>query len=254
MGEEISVKNRGKQSYSCSVIIPCYNEAENIQEAVERVPQITEFTEIIVVDDGSIDDTAEIVTNLMADRDNLKLISYSPNRGKGPAVRAGFDAASGDVLMILDADMTVPPEHLQKFYNPIAEGRADFVNGTRFVASMEDKAMRKLNWFGNKMFALLFSWLLGQKLTDTLCGTKALLRSTYQNIDMNHCRWGDFDLLIGAAKLDLKVVEVPIAYKRRLAGESHMKPFKHGLLFFRTFVHGVRQVKLNRNRVNGKRG
>ncbi|NIR48835.1 glycosyltransferase family 2 protein, partial [candidate division KSB1 bacterium] len=245
---------REKQSYSCSVIIPCYNEAENIQEAVERIPQIAEFTEIIVVDDGSIDGTAEIVTDLMVDHDNLRLISYSPNRGKGPAVKAGFDAASGDVLMILDADMTVPPEELQKFFTPISEGKADFVNGTRFISSMETQAMRRLNWYGNKVFAFLFSWLLGQKVTDTLCGTKSLLRSNYQNIEMNHCRWGDFDLLIGAAKLDLKIMEVPIVYRRRLAGESHMKPFKHGFLFFKTFLHGVKQVKLGRNQANGRRG
>ena len=254
MGKEASTKNSNKQGYSCSVIIPCYNEAENIQNAVERVPQIAEFTEIVVVDDGSIDGTAEVVNKLMENHENLKLISYSPNRGKGPAVKAGFDAASGDVLMILDADMTVPPEELGRFFAPIAEGRADFVNGTRFVSSMESQAMSKLNWYGNKAFALLFSWLLGQKVTDTLCGTKALLKNNYRNIEMKHCRWGDFDLLIGAAKLDLKVLEVPIAYKRRLAGESHMRPLKHGLLFFRTFLRGVKQVKFNRIEANGRRG
>ena len=186
MGKGATTKNGDKLSYSCSVIIPCYNEAENIRAAVERIPQIAEFTEIVVVDDGSTDGTAEVVNKLMEDHKNLKLISYLPNRGKGPAVKAGFDAASGDVLMILDADMTVPPEELGRFFAPIAEGRADFVNGTRFVSSMETQAMKRLNWYGNKAFALLFSWSLGQKVTDTLCGTKALSKKNYQNIEMKH--------------------------------------------------------------------
>jgi glycosyltransferase involved in cell wall biosynthesis len=234
-----------RQNYSCSVIIPCYNEADNIREAVQRVPQMGKFTEIIVVDDGSIDGTGGIVEELMSEHENLKLISHSPNRGKGATVKAGFDAAAGDVLMILDADMTVPPEELPKFFNSIAEGKADFVNGTRFLHPMENHAMGKVNWFGNKFFTFLFSRLLSQRLTDTLCGTKALLRADYQHIEMDYCRWGDFDLLLGAAKLELKVVEVPISYKRRIAGTSSMKPFKDGFLLLKTFVRGVKKIKLD---------
>ena len=174
-----------------SVVIPTFNRLDTLPEVLEglaRQAGAPSF-EVVVVVDGSTDGTAEVVTKLMEIHENLKLITYSPNRGKGPAVKAGFDAASGDVLMILDADMTVPPEELGRFFAPIAEGRADFVNGTRFVSSMESQAMRKFNWYGNKAFALLFSWLLGQKVTDTLCGTKALLKKkiklpkTYQKFN-----------------------------------------------------------------------
>ncbi|HIE44010.1 MAG TPA: glycosyltransferase family 2 protein, partial [Candidatus Omnitrophica bacterium] len=179
------------ETLSCSVVIPCHNEAENIEECVKRVPQMGKWTEIVVVDDGSTDGTSSIVEKLMAENENLRLISYSENKGKGFAVKNGFDEARGDVVMILDADMAVEPEVLPHFFEPIARGEADAVNGTRMLLPMERGAMSRFHYFGNVIFSLIFSHLLGQRITDTLCGTKALRRKDYKKIRMGRCPWGD---------------------------------------------------------------
>jgi glycosyltransferase involved in cell wall biosynthesis len=144
-------------------------------------------------------------------------------------VRTGFEAAKGDVLMILDADMAVMPEDISKFFNAIADGTAEFVNGTRMVYPMEKEAMKFANYIGNKMFGIMMSIIMGQRNTDTLCGTKALLKRHYRHIEMKDCKWGDFDLLHGAAKLKLKMAEMPVHYKKRTSGKSKMKAFRHGL-------------------------
>lgn len=238
--------NRKRKELSCSVVVPCYNEEESIGECVSRVPKMGKFTEIIVVNDGSNDGTKEKVEEIMKIRNDVKLISYKPNRGKGFAVKSGFDAATGDVLMVLDADMTVMPEDLPKFFNPIQNGKADFVNGTRMVYPMEGQAMRNLNYTGNKIFALTLSWLIEQRLTDVLCGTKALLKRDYLKISMGKCPWGDFDLLVGVAKMKKKIVEMPIYYQARKTGQSKMKAIKHGFLLARMCWWGLLELKLHR--------
>jgi glycosyltransferase involved in cell wall biosynthesis len=172
--------------------------------------------------------------------------------GKGDAVRKGFAAATGDVLFILDADLTVPPEDLPKFLEPIATGKADFVNGTRLVYPLEDEAMGPINLFGNKFFGLVFTWLLDQRIKDTLCGTKVLRKRDYEVLAANRSYFGDFDpfgdfdLLFGAARLGLRIVEVPVRYRRRVAGFSKVQVFKHGLLLLRMSVIGFRRLKLAR--------
>ncbi len=232
---------------SCSVIVPCFNESENVAECLRRIPQMGKFTEVILVDDGSKDDTAEIVKNLIHGNQRVKLLSYQPNRGKAYAIKAGFDMATGDVLMILDADMTVMPEDLEKFFWTISIPGVDFVNGTRMVYPMENEAMRGLNLLGNKIFSLIFSWLLGQRITDTLCGTKVILKETYRKINMtSYDQWGDFDLLLSVAKLQLNIIEMPVRYKRRVKGESKMRPFKHGLLLLLRVLRGFKEMKLDK--------
>jgi len=232
------------KDFSCSVIIPCHNEEENIAECIERIPKMGNFTEIIVVDDGSTDKTKDVVQKMLANPNNLKLISYSPNKGKGFAVRKGFDEAKGDVLMILDADMSVPPEELPLFFSPIAKGEAEAVNGTRLIYPMEKGAMSHFRHFGNKIFALIFAWWMKRRITDTLCGTKAILKKHYERIQMGRCPWGDFDILIGIAKLNLKMKEIPIHYKRRRKGKSKMRIFKDGGVFLRMCWYGVKELKL----------
>ena len=172
--------------------------------------------------------------------------------GKGDAVRKGFAAASGDVLFILDADLTVPPEDLPKFLEPIAAGRAEFVNGTRLVYPLEDEAMGPINLVGNRFFSIVFTWLLGQPIKDTLCGTKVLRASDYRMLAANRSYFGDFDpfgdfdLLFGAARLGLKILEVPVRYRRRTSGYSKVLVFKHGILLLRMSVIGFRRLKLAR--------
>lgn len=237
---------------SCSVIIPCRNEFGNIEAAVERVPQMGEHTEIIFVDGASTDGTRERIRE-MIDRykgeKDIKLIAEDAPKGKGHAVRTGFEAATGDVLMILDADLTVAPEDLPKFYRALLEGKGELINGSRMVYPMERQAMRFLNLLGNKAFGLLFSWTLENRISDTLCGTKVLRRSHYQRISANRAffgdfdPFGDFDLLFGAAKLNMKITELPVRYRERTYGTTKISRFRHGLLLLQMSWVAIRKLK-----------
>ncbi len=238
---------------SCTVVIPCRNESGNVAAAVQRTPKMGSRTEIIFVEGGSTDDTRQEIERVIAanpDR-NIKVISQ-PGEGKGDAVRAGFNAAAGDVLMILDGDLTVEPEELPKFYNAISNGVADFVHGSRLVYPMQDEAMRFLNLLGNRFFSIAFSFLLGQTIKDTLCGTKVLLRSDYQKIAANRSYFGDFDpfgdfdLIFGAAKLNLKMMEIPVHYRARTYGKTNISRFRHGLLLLRMAWYAMWKVKFVR--------
>jgi SAM-dependent methyltransferase len=235
---------------SASVIVPARNERGNIEDAVRRLPQFCERVEIVFVEGHSKDGTLEEcrrVQTAYPDRDIKVLVQ--DGKGKGDAVRKGFDAATGEVLMILDADLTVPPEQMPKFFRQIAEGRGEFVNGTRLVYPMEAEAMRALNWLANQGFSVIFSWLLNQRFTDTLCGTKVLRKSHYERIAANRLYFGDFDpfgdydLIFGAVKLNLKVVEVPIRYLARTYGETQISRFRHGWLLLRMVAFAWRKLK-----------
>lgn len=255
-----------------SVIIPCRNEMGNIESAVERVPMMGAGTELIFVDGESSDGTVEKIEEMIRkhkDMKDIRLIHQTapvsavnlgdvsltpPNKmlklGKGDAVRKGFDAATGDILMILDSDLTVPPEDLPKFYDAIASGKGEFINGTRLVYQMEKQAMRTLNLIGNKFFSKVFTWLLDQSIKDTLCGTKVLFKRDYENIKANRSffgdfdPFGDFDLLFGAAKQNLKIIEVPIRYRMRTYGDIKIERFKHGLILLKMSLIGLRKLKL----------
>jgi glycosyltransferase involved in cell wall biosynthesis len=170
-------------------------------------------------------------------------------KGKGDAVRKGFAIATGDILMILDADLTVPPEDLTKFYGAIASGKGEFINGSRLVYPLEDEAMRGLNILGNKFFSLMFTWLLGQRLKDTLCGTKVLFKKDYERIHTNRAYFGDFDpfgdfdLIFGASKINLRIVEVPVHYKAREYGVTNISRFSHGWLLFKMMLFAMNRIK-----------
>lgn len=233
-----------RDQLSVSVIVPCHNESGNVLECAKRVLDMGSATEIIFVDDGSKDDTRERVLEAMAADKRVRLIAYDINHGKANAVRAGFDAARNDVVMILDADMTVPPEDLPKFLEPLQAGTADFVNGTRLVYPMEGTAMPMANFLGNKAFCFLVSWVMRQRVSDTLCGTKALLRRDYDAMPLSgRDRWGDFDLLFGAARMKLRVREIPVHYRERVAGDSKMNVRSDGPLFLRACMSGWRMLR-----------
>jgi SAM-dependent methyltransferase len=229
---------------SVSVIVPCHNEEANVAACARRIPNMGAGTEVIFVDDGSTDGTRSAVLAAMEEDPRIRLVAYDGNHGKANAVRAGFDAARNDVLMILDADMTVAPEDLPKFLEPLENGTAEFVNGTRLVYPREGRAMPMANFLGNKAFCFLVSWVLRQRVSDTLCGTKALLRRDYQAMPLSgRDRWGDFDLLFGAGREKLRVLEVPIHYRERVAGESKMNVVGDGLLFLRACLAGWRMLR-----------
>lgn len=239
------------REYKVSVIIPCKNEKGNVEDAVLRIPEMGSGTEIIFCDDKSTDGTAEEVKRCMEkypERD-IRLVA-GPGICKAKNVWTGFDAATGDILMILDADLTVIPEELPYFYGAIASGAGEFINGSRMVYPMQKEAMRPLNIIGNKFFSAAFSYLLGQNLTDTLCGTKVLWRKDWPRVKRLlgswgiTDRWGDYELIFGAAKLHLRIVEVPVHYLERTYGETKMtKRFQNGLIMLRMCFAALKKFK-----------
>ena len=233
-----------------SVVVPARNESGNIKAILERTPEMGGGTELIFVEGGSSDDTwAAIQRETVARPDRKTQIMQQTGKGKGDAVRMGYGAATGDVLMILDADMTVAPEDLPRFYEALVNGKAEFVNGVRLVYPMEDQAMRFLNLLGNKFFSMAFSWMLDQPIKDTLCGTKVLWKEDYELIAANRSYFGDFDpfgdfdLLFGAARLNFKILDLPIRYRNRTYGDTNISRFRHGVLLLRMVAFAARRLK-----------
>ncbi len=233
-----------------SVVVAARNEAGNIRSILERTPEIGAGTELIFVEGHSTDDTYDTIAREIQNFPERDVHLYRQSgKGKGDAVRCGFSKATGSVLMILDADMTVPPEDLPRFYEAIRLGRGEFINGVRLVYPMEDDAMRFLNMLGNKFFSLAFTWLIGQPIKDTLCGTKVLSRRDYEAIADNRSYFGefdpfgDFDLLFGAARLNLKIIDLPVRYASRTYGETNISRWRHGALLLRMVVFAARRLK-----------
>jgi glycosyltransferase involved in cell wall biosynthesis len=234
-----------------TVVVPARNEAGNIPNIVARTPVMGAGTELVFVEGGSTDDTRAAIEQAIADyRGPLKLAYYTQTgKGKGDAVRVGFGRADGDLLMILDADLTVPPEDLPKFYDVMVSGLTDYVHGTRLVYPMESQAMRFLNKLGNIGFSKLFSFLLNQPIKDTLCGTKVLWKTDYERIVANRSffgdfdPFGDFDLIFGAAKLNLKLLEIPVRYRDRTYGTTNISRFRHGWLLLQMSVVAAKKLK-----------
>jgi glycosyltransferase involved in cell wall biosynthesis len=239
------------QEPSVSIVVPCRNEAGNIEDAVERIPQLTEDQEILFGDDKSTDGTAEMVLKMASKypEKNIRLID-SPGIDKANNVWTCFDAAQKDVLMILDADLTVMPEELPYFYESIAKGYGEFINGSRLVYPMHDGAMRFFNVIGNKFFSLFFSYILDTKIKDTLCGTKVLYKSDFEHIKALrgtwgvNDRWGDYELIFGAAKTQLKLVDMPVHYMDRTYGETKMTGrLKNGLIMLKMSFAALFKIK-----------
>ena len=240
------------EELTVSVIIPCKNEKGNVEDAVRRIPHLAARTELIFCDDKSTDGTAEEVLRLQSlyPQKNIRL-EHGPGVCKSRNVWTGFDAAIGDILIILDADLTTIPEELPYFVDVIVSGQAEFVNGSRLVYPVPKGAMNEANMLGNKFFSVAFTYLLGQRVKDTLCGTKVLWRSDWQRIKPTlgswgtEDRWGDYELLFGAAKLNLKILDLPVHYQERIHGSTKMtKVFRNGLVMLRMCWHGFLKLKL----------
>jgi SAM-dependent methyltransferase len=239
-----------RQDLSVSVIIPARNEAGNIRAAIERTPDMGSAMEILFVEGHSQDETWQTIQAVMEEFPDKTIRAFQQTgKGKGDAMRLGYKEAKGDVLMILDADLTVPPEDLPKFYDAVASGKAEFANGVRLVYPMEDEAMRFLNMCGNKFFSLLFSWLLNQTIKDTLCGTKVFSREHYQLIEANRAYFGDFDpfgdfdLIFGASRLNLRIMDIPIRYQNRSYGSPQIDRWRDGALLIRMSWFAARKLK-----------
>jgi SAM-dependent methyltransferase len=235
---------------SVSIIIPARNESGNIEAAILRTPRLAEAQEIIFIEGGSKDDTWAAIEAVRAKYPNLKIkAARQTKRGKANAVWEGFDLAEGNILMILDADLTMPPEELPKFYRALVGGQAELANGVRLVYPMDNKAMPFLNLCANHFFAKLFTWVLNQPVKDTLCGTKVLTRAHYRRIAENRKifgdfdPFGDFDLLFGAARMQLKITDIPIRYRERSYGETNISRWRHGAILLRMALIGARRLK-----------
>jgi GT2 family glycosyltransferase len=236
---------------SVSIVVPARNESGNIEAIINRIPVMGPDDEIVFVEGNSTDDTWQVIQAAQRRYGDSRriLIAQQEGKGKGDAVRKGFGLATKEILMILDADMTVPPEDLPKFYNAIKDGKGEFINGTRLVYPMEKEAMRFFNLLGNKFFAMAFSYVLGQRYKDTLCGTKVISRANYQKLAANRSYFGefdpfgDFDLIFGAARMGLKIVEVPISYRQRVYGETNISRWRHGTILLAMLVFAARKIK-----------
>jgi len=244
-------EKRAVSSPSLSIIVPARNEAGTIEKIVQELPELGLFTEIIFIEGNSTDNTYDEIVRIAEKYKNKKRIKYAKQmgKGKGDAVRKGFEMAEGDILAIYDADMTVPAEEMSKFYQAIVENKGDFINGSRLVYPLEKESMRTLNIFANKFFGFAFSTILGQRLKDTLCGTKVLWKKDYEDIKKNRKffgdfdPFGDFDLLFGAAKLNLKIIDLPIHYKERTYGTTNISRFRHGWLLLKMTLFAARKIK-----------
>ena len=239
-----------KSEFSTSIVIPARNESGNLENALKRLPKFGSNQEIIFIEGNSSDDTWEQMKQLPAKYPEMDIkVDQQPGKGKGDAVRKGFSMAKGDILMILDADLTVPPEDLPAFYFALIKNKGEFINGSRLVYPMEKNAMRLLNLIGNKFFSIMFSWLLEQPIKDTLCGTKVIFRSDYEKLLKNRSffgefdPFGDFDLIFGAYKLNLKIVDLPIRYRERVYGNTNISRFSHGFILLRMVGYAARKIK-----------
>lgn len=236
---------------SVSIIIPVKNERGTIKKIIDELPVLSQKTEIIFVEGYSNDSTWEEIEETVENYKGEKILKYikQEKEGKVDAVRKGFDTASGDILIIYDGDMSVPPEEIRQFYDLLIGKEKILLNGSRFIYPMGNKAMSNLNYLANKMFSLIFTWLFKQKITDTLCGTKALTKKDYYEIKKERYYFGDFDpfgdfdLLFGATKLNFKIIDVPVNYKERIYGKSNINRWKNGWSLLKMTVVAVKKMK-----------
>jgi SAM-dependent methyltransferase len=236
---------------TCSIIIPARNEAGNIEDCITRMPKLGRHTEIIFIEGHSEDDTwSEIqrVQEKYQGQWDIKIAQQS-GKGKGDAVRQAFNMATGDVLIILDSDLTVKPEDLVYFFEAIASGYCEFANGCRLIYPINSVTMPWLNRMANGFFAWLLSYLLNTKIKDSLCGTKAISKENYQRLAKNRSYFGDFDpfgdfdLLFGSAKLGLKISDIPVRYMPRTYGSSNIQHFKEGLVLLKMCAYAAKKIK-----------
>lgn len=236
---------------SVSVIVPARNESGNIETAILRTPKMGPDDELIFIEGNSTDNTWEMICELEEKYRTTRTIRVARQvgKGKGDAVRKGFALAEKEILMILDADLTVPPEELTRFYEALVSDKGEFINGSRLVYPMEKQAMQFFNVLGNKFFAVMFSFVLGQRFKDTLCGTKVLTRETYLRLAAHRKYFGefdpfgDFDLIFGAARMGLRIVEVPVHYRERTYGETNIRRWRHGVILLRMLRFAAARIK-----------
>lgn len=242
-----------KTKPSISIVIPARNEAGNIENGLKQLPDMDGVkVEIIFVEGNSSDNTWDEIQRVikLKEYQHLSPVAFKqPGKGKKDAVMVGFNNAKCDLVTILDADLTMPPEALPRFYEAYQSGMGDMVNGNRQMYPMEDEAMRFLNRLGNLFFAKALSRVLDISIGDSLCGTKLISREDH----FRYLRWledfgdfdpfGDFQLLFPSAELCLGTVDVPIVYKARTYGSTNINRFRDGWILLKMTFQGFIKIK-----------
>jgi glycosyltransferase involved in cell wall biosynthesis len=250
-----SPRLRKDKEYSVSIIIPARNEEGNIARIIPSIPRFGKWQEIIFVEGGSRDKTwGKIMKEVKRTQPSSRLRRVKAFKqklkGKSDAVWMGFEKAKGDVLIIYDADRTVNASDLLKFFYALVSRPNTFINGSRMIYPMEQESMKFLNRIGNKTFSYIFTWILGQRFKDTLCGTKALFRKDYLYMRKHNKKYfemdpfGDFALIFGAIKNNLKVTEIPVRYKEREYGSTNINRFRHGFVLLKMAIVAFVEFKL----------
>lgn len=245
------------KQYSVSVIVPARNEQGTIKSLIKRVPKMGRSTELIFVEGHSTDKTYTEIQKIVRARGRFPMRLYRQRGvGKADAVRLGFKMAKGEILMILDADLSVMPEDLSKFYEALRLRKGDLVMGNRLMYPLQEQSMQFLNILANKFFSLVFSWILDQQVKDTLCGTKILFKSDYERIVQNRKYFGnfdpfgDFDLILGSSRLNFKILEIPVQYHARTYGQTNISRFRHGLLLLKMTFFAAFKIKFTNRYVS----
>lgn len=218
-------------NYTLSIIIPCYNERDSIEDIIKKVKEApVKNKEIIVVDDKSTDGSSEILDTIISPMVS-KVIHHKENMGKGAALHTGFAAATGDVVIVQDADMEYDPDDYPKVIIPIVEGKCKVCYGSRFMDySVRRQGEYSANHFANKFLTGLSNLFTHQKLTDMETCYKAFRRDVIQAIDLNENRFGfEPEVTAKVSALGIKIHEVPISYHPRSNEEGKKIGFRDGL-------------------------
>lgn len=231
-----------KENGKLSIIIPCYNEKESIREIVDRVVAASvNETEIIIVDDFSTDGTREILRNEIFKVVD-KIIYHEKNEGKGAALRTGFKVATGDVVIIQDADLEYDPKEYLIVVEPIFKGEADVVFGSRFAKGSNYPNAYWQNILANRFLTSLSNLFTGLKITDMETCYKAFRRDIIQTIEIEEDRFGfEPEITAKVSKMNIRVAEVPISYYPRSINEGKKIGYKDGLrAIYCIFKYGIK--------------
>ncbi|MBI2546198.1 glycosyltransferase family 2 protein [Candidatus Woesearchaeota archaeon] len=218
-----------------SVIVACYNEEKNIAETIRRVHKTVPDAEIVVVDDGSKDATAKIAKEACRKLKVKKyqVIRYTPNKGKGNAIKVGVEAATGEIQAQVDADSQFPPEELPRLIKPILDGKAELTFASRFVkgSTVQKGSLTRMRRLANYVVSGFTSVLAGTRLTDVNAGFKAWKTDAIRKIDFNCAHFGyEPEIAILAKEKGYRIVEVPVNYKGRQTGISNVKLLRDGVI------------------------
>ena len=224
-----------------SVVVPVYNEVATIKEIVARVQAVTLEKDIIIVDDGSTDGTREQLEQISQSYDNLRVIYHDRNQGKGAALRTGFETVTGDIVIIQDADLEYDPREYPVLLEPILDGRADVVYGSRFLGGPH-RVLFFWHYVGNRFLTLLSNALTNLNLTDMETCYKVFKREVLNKIKIRSNRFGfEPEFTAKIAKKGFRIYETPISYSGRTYAEGKKIGWPDGvkalfaILWFRLF-------------------